>query len=471
MPAFKPYKPLMTMKSNNVKHIALSLLAATAVLTSCEDKIEVPELHYKEDPKFAPPHIDPAWQLVDISGNAGNGAYAYKDALYDRLFTRTLGWNGGDGVQTTLLPDGNLWWTFNDSFYGVVDGETRARYSCSFPRNTVMVQGSRNGHLAETDDDLHWLASFVQTDNPDGERYYHARTHIRHPKATLSDAQIEAGDIDSEYLYWAGDGTIVDGKLQQIWAGVHTIDGAMIPMNTCIATYSLEGKIGDESYLKLIDVKHNHLDANPNGYGSTLWEDSDGHIYLYSTVGNGQFLGSVPVVARTATHDLTSEWEYYVPTDDGTMVWQKDYPSDLQTKNSGIAPGQGSLTLPWVFKKGDWYYMTAQTFPFGREVIIMRSEHPWGPFTDKRELLRFDNPLDPLQGDPFGREYGQLYMIHLHQGLSRDGELVFSTNTAPGDSEEGKGDGFWRQFNNPGSADWYRPFFFRVFHWERVFEY
>ena len=51
---------------------------------------------------------------------AGAGVYAYKDKLYDGLFTRTLGWNGGDGVLTVQLPDGNLFWTFNDSFYGVI---------------------------------------------------------------------------------------------------------------------------------------------------------------------------------------------------------------------------------------------------------------------------------------------------------------------------------------------------------------
>ena len=464
------------MKFNNKTCFALLLpLAATAALSSCEDKIEVPDLQYKEDPNFAPPHIDPAWQLVDISSQAGTGAYAYKDKLYDGLFTRTLGWNGGDGVQTTLLPDGNLWWTFNDSFYGVVNGETRARISSSFPRNTVMVQGSRNGRLGETDDDLHWLASFVQTSDPNADRYYHARTHIRHPNATLSQEEIDRGEIDQEYLYWAGDGTIVDGKLQQLWNGVwtpHDGTGRMIGQNTCLAIYNLSGKIGDEHYLELESADHDFLSENPYGYGSTLWEDEDGHTYLYSAVGNGQWLGNVPIVARTATHDLRSEWEYYVPTDDGTMVWQKEYPLEVQAQNSSIlGPDQGSLTLPWVFKKGDWYYMTAQTFPYGRELIILRSENPWGPFTDKRELLKFGNPLDDLQGDEWGREYQNLYMLHLHQGLSREGELVISTNTDAKERTEGAGDGFWRNWNSPGSADWYRPFFYRIFKWERVFDF
>ena len=47
-------------------------------------------------------------------------------------------------------------------------------------------------------------------------------------------------------------------------------------------------------------------------------------------------------------------------------------------------------------------------------------------------------------------------------GLSRDGELVFSTNTDI--------DNFWDNFNADGSADFYRPFFYRVYKWERLFE-
>ena len=65
--------------------------------------------------------------------------FVYKDLKYNALFTRSLGWNGGDGVFTTGLPDGNIFWSFNDSFYGVIN-ENRSRGNCSFPRNSIMVQ-------------------------------------------------------------------------------------------------------------------------------------------------------------------------------------------------------------------------------------------------------------------------------------------------------------------------------------------
>lgn len=432
--------------------------------TACNDALEPQPLTYKEDPNFAPPHIQEEWNLEEMSSDmAGDGAYAYKDKLYNDLFTRTLGWNGGDGVLTVQLPGGNLFWTFNDSFYGVVEGDTRTRRSCSFPRNTIMVQNQVNGFPGDKDEDLIWLADFVQTDDPSASGYYKALTHIDHPLAT----NFNGDGIAQDYLYWSADGTVVNGKLQMMWQGVDNRESNMVGMGTALAIYSLDGKPGDPGYLKLESVDHNFHPENHIGYGSTLWEDEDGHIYLYAAISNGAWLSHDPVVARTTTLDLTSDWEYYVPNEMGEMQWQKEYPSDLQAKNSGIAPDQGAFALPWVFKKGDWYYMLAQDYPFGHSMSIMRSENPWGPFKDKKTLIKFPNPLDPLQSDKYGNTYDQLYMLNIHPGLSREGEIVISTNTDANSSSE---QGFFCNFNNPGSADWYRPFFYRVFKWERVFE-
>ncbi len=438
-------------------------LGATSLigLVSCTDALEPQPLEYKEDPNFAPPHIQAAWNLEEIGdGLVGDGVYGYKDLTYNALFTRNLGWNGGDGVLTVGLPDGHVLWTFNDSFYGVVNPETRARGNCSFPRNSIMVQSAENGVPGDKEENLIWLADFVQTTDPSAPGYYKALTHLDHPKA----ASYNGDGIAQDYLYWSGDGTIVDGKLQLIWMGVHTPgNGDMLNQNAALAIYSLDGKPGDPGYLKLESVNHDWLPENPYGYGSTLLEDEDGHMYLYSSTGTGEFLMNVPIVARTKGSDLTSGLEYYVPDEDGEMGWQDSYPSKLQVQNSGIAPGEGTYTMPWVFKKDDMYYMVTQSFPFGHALYIMRSENPWGPFTDHKKLLSFPNPLDELQHDSQGNEYQNLYMLNLHPALSHEGELVISTNTDVDD--------FWRNFNNPGSADWYRPFFYRIFKWERAFEY
>lgn len=420
------------------------------ILGAC-DKFEAIPLEYKSTPLEEAQEevlntIDPAWELELMETNGY--VMAFKDKKYDKLFTRTLGWNGGDGVLTTLLPDGNAFWSFNDSFYGVVEGETRARKDCSFPRNSIMVQTP-----GDEEENLVWLADFVQTTTPEAPRYYQARTHIRHPKASLSDDKIQEGEIDQDWLYWAGDATVCNNKLQVLWNGVDNtnLDALMRHEGICLATYSLEGTPGDDNYMKLISADHHFNDVDIYGYGSTLWEDEDGHIYLYGSYNNYDM-----IVARTARHDLTSPWEYYVGDEQGNFSWQNTYPTEEEVKRSRIQ--ETDCSMPWVFKKGDTYYMLAQAKWFGREMYIFRSDKPYGPFVDCKRLFGFSDFLDKL-GD---QTYQNLYMINLHPHLSRNGELVFSTNTDPKN--------FWDNFNAVGSADYYRPYFYRVYNWERVYE-
>ena len=430
----------------------LSLLLLCGILGAC-DKFEAVPLEYKSTPQEEAQEavlntIKPTWELELMETNGY--VMAFKDKKYDKLFTRTLGWNGGDGVLTTLLPDGNAFWSFNDSWYGVVDGENRSRdgNKVNFPRNTIMVQTP-----GDEEENLVWLADFVQTTDPAASRYYQARTHIRHPKASLSEEEVQKGEIDQDWLYWAGDATVCNNQLQVLWNGVDNTNqqALMRHEGICLATYSLEGNPGDDSYMKLINADHHFNDADIYGYGSTLWEDEDGHIYLYGSYNNYDML-----VARTARHDLTSPWEYYVSDEQGNFSWQTTYPTEQEVKRSRIQ--DTDCSMPWVIKKGDTYYMFAQAKWFGREVYIFRSDKPYGPFVDCKRLFGLPDLLDKL-GE---RTYKNLYMVNLHPHLSRNGELVFSTNTDAKD--------FGDNFNAVGSADFYRPYFYRVYNWEKVYD-
>ena len=311
-------------------------------------------------------------------------------------------------------------------------------------------------------ENLVWLADYVQTDNPKADRYYQARTHLRHPNGEKSDAEIARGDIDQQWLYWAGDATVVDGQLQMLWAGVYNgTENLMQSDNRALAIYSLEGKPGDDTYLKLLSVDHNFFEKDPIGYGQTLWEDEDGHTYLYACnqykKNEGDIMNtSSPVVARSTTHDLRSEWEYYIADEKGNFSWQKSYPTAAEVNRSAIS--SRSVSTAWVFKDGDYYYMTAQGYVFGKQLYIMRSKNPWGPFEECHQLWTMPWVLDK-KGT---RTYNNFYMPHLHQSLSREGELVFSTNTDCKDFND--------NFNATGSADFYRPFFFRVYNWKAVFD-
>lgn len=410
------------------------------------------------------PDIKPEWDLELMPDATRSGAaVAYKDWKYNKLFTRTRGWNGGDGVLTVGLPDGSVFWTFNDSFYGRVNAADRSRGDCNFPRNSVMLQKATDGVLGETEDDLIWLADYVNWTDPSAERYFHCRTHLRHPDGEKTVDEILAGDIDQDRVYWSGDGTIYDGKLQMMWMG--TASKELRALGTSLATYRLDGTIPEGYYLDdipdYLPKKGNYLyrekvthqiNDNAVSYGSTLCEADDCHTYLYGTNGYGV------LVARTATHDLYSKWQYYVRPEEGSdFVWQDEYPTKEQMERSQIMENNHQCNMPWVFKDGDYYYMTAQGPYFAREVYIYRSKTPYGPFGEKRLLFVLPGQLDKLGPTA----YHWLYMVNLHPALSRAGELVFTTNSDPDD--------FWKNFNDPGSADYYRPFFYRVFDWKSLF--
>ena len=447
----------------------------TKAATFIDDKIEFnsdidthitvsrPDQTTEEAATVYPETQQKTWQLELMEHSTRDGAArAYKDKKYNKLFTRTRGWNGGDGVFTIALPNGDVFWTFNDSFYGMVNGSTRARGSSSFPRNSVMVQKAVNGVLGETARNQTWLADYVNWTKSSEDRYFHCRTHLRHPEGELSDAQIAAGDIDQTMVYWSGDGTIVDGKLQVLWFGTQSQE--LRGTDAAIATYSLEGNIPQNYYLKALPdylphegdylylekVTH-YVNKHAVSYGSTLWEDEDGHIYLYATK------GYTPLVARTERHDLYSKWTYYVKNAKGVYQWQESYPTDEEMERSSIMANDYAGSMPWVFKEGDYYYMTMQAPYFSRHVYIYRSENPWGPFTDKKLLFVLPDHIDK-KGD---QNYHWLYMVNLHQPLSREGELVFTTNTDPDD--------FWKNFSDEGSADYYRPYFYRVYNWKSLY--
>ena len=413
--------------------------------------------------------VDPGsvveWNLEYMpEGSRPGGVMSYKDKKYDKLFTRTLGWNGGDGVFTVGLPNGDVFWTFNDSFYGTVHSSDRSRHDCSFPRNSIMVQkAGEDGLPGERSKDFVWLADYVNWTRPSDNTYMNARTHLRHPQGEKTDEEIAAGQIDQGKVYWSGDGRIYNGKLEMIWFGTESSE--LRNLGTTLATYSLTGNMPvgyyrnalpdylpkEGNYLYRESVKH-QINDNAVSYGSTLWEDEDGHNYLYATI------DYKPVVGRTKGESLYSDWEYYVKDESGDgWHWQDNYPTEKEMKNSSIMADDKRGSLPWIFKEGDYYYLVMQAPYFSREVYIYRSTSPVGPFTDSRLLMILPDHIDKI-GD---QKYHWLYMVNLHPALSREGELVFTTNT---DTED-----FWDNFNAPGSADFYRPYFYRVFNWKSLY--
>ena len=204
-------------------------------------------------------------------------------------------------------------------------------------------------------------------------------------------------------------------------------------------TNQLEHMGTDVAIISLPDLSIEKIVRNVDttkvtGYDSGTYDDADGYTYMYGS--ENLWLATALHVARAPNHDLLAKWEYL--TDNG---W-KDKPDGHSILSN--------TTLSNVFKEGNKYYLVSQQIIFGQDIYIWEGSSPIGPWSAKRTLYHIP---DAYNGTDI-----QTYNATVHAGLSKQGELVISYNINPVD--------FWSNFNNPGSADRYRPYFVRVFNWK-----
>ena len=308
--------------------------------------------------------------------------------------------------------------------------------------------------------------------NPQQRLANHTLAFLRHPDGEQTDESIAAGGIDQNFYYWPGDATVIkrDGKtiLQVLWGDCFkTEDGGMGRKGTLLTEYDISGEPGDGTYMTEIRrLVPNETYVTNTNYGSAIFEDYEGgHTYLY---GDGQRAdgNKGPVVARTKSgHDISTKWEYWVNVagedEPADFRWQDETPTEEQIKRSHLTEFWG--VQPNVFEHDGYYWWVIQE-PIGNQVWLYRSEEPWGPTlyptekAERKQILTLPDKLDK-QGD---QSHGILYNVFVHHGLSKEGELVISFN-----SEAPK---FERNFNEVGSADFYRPWFYRVYGWDKVFD-
>jgi len=403
-------------------------------------------------------------------------ASVYLDLTYFRLFaSHEKGWLGGDGVYTTTLPDGNSFWSFGDSFFGLSTEFRNNGRPTNLPRNAGMIQTGEDSWR-----DFVVLNEYCSTDPNNTNLYYKGKTWLKHPGSRFTQAQMNNGENENDHFLWPGDGVVIkrDGKpiLQLLWGAIH---GEMVGDGRLVAEYSLEGKPGDPGYMKLlrlVDSKGNNVtnaspDYWPSNYGSGVIEGDDGHIYLYGSIGTSYGLGAIAIVARTQQFDLTSTWEYYIKSGTGEWVWQTAVPTTAEMQRSAISKNSNMsdewISNPSVFKYGKYYYMCTQNM-LDSPIYIFQSSRPWGPFLNRKELYTIP------------KEHSVTYNCFIHPQLSRTGELVISYNMNPvdlitytkkadGTAEEHSTNGFARNFNAWGSSDLYQPHFIRVFGWQNLF--
>jgi hypothetical protein len=347
--------------------------------------------------------------LIPNTGEWDQRLMVFHDTVYNKFLTRFSGWNGGDGCVSIPLPNGNIVWSFQDSFFGEVR-QDRARIDNVFVRNAGFIQlGRSTAH-----------SSYVQL-NPNGQNGK-AATWVTVPGATNGD----------EKLYWGGPAQVLGNEVQMVMGQLHLINNVLVHQSTDVAVFTLP----DMQQKEIIQQKY--IGGLP--FDASLFKANDGYTYMYTTKAFG-ICASHVFVARAAGNDITGQWEFY--TKNG---WTTNQPAD----DDLVSILEDNATQPNVFEKNGKYYLVSQTTCYGRDIKIWESSSPTGPFTNGRTLYR----IPAMYSLPEFITYNAV----VHHAISRYGELVISYNINPTD--------FWSNFNNPGSADRYRPYFVRVFHWE-----
>ncbi|MRS60028.1 DUF5005 domain-containing protein [Larkinella terrae] len=328
------------------------------------------------------------------------------DTQYNHFFTRYAGWNGGDGVYSTLLPDGRIFWTFGDTFLGLVKPDrTRPSDQNVMVRNSTMIQ------KGETFDGFTTLNQGATTTTAGQTYFIHAK---------------QQGGKD---WYWPLDATVYNQKLQVVLSHIQkTGSGSWDFKNASIDIAICSPKTG--AIEKMIANKY----QGKWGYGGALCEAADGYTYLYGVI-HGNLTTDV-VVARAPKGDLTATWQYW-----NGRQWGRQ-PDDYSIYKD--ASDQFS-----VFRYGAKYYLFTQEIVFGRRLFLSESNSPVGPWTAKRLLYT----VPPEHGTGKVITYNAL----VHPELSKNGDLLISYCVNASD--------FADNFSVPGSADRYRPYFVRITNW------
>lgn len=382
------------------------------------------------------------WELLSPENNNdddekwdANMAF-YSDKDYDGFFKRWYGWTGGDIGRSAPLGDGRSIWVWGDSHTGqVASNRSRLTSLAQFERNFIIEQsgedfsafrlinegepGSIKEVLIPTDDKGNNLGKHDEWYWPAGSSVYY-RNGVPELQMVLSRVK-----NDGSGGMWGMEGVSAD-----------------------VAIFSMPD-------LKLKEIKkyknkavHLEKDGDRFGmdYAGYVFKDDDGVVYIYG-------IGDIPgictrsgYVARVVNGDLTGEWEYYNAQ---TKEWSTN--ASWQNNLSNWNDAAIADNPVFVFKDAGKYFGIAQPGRcFSRQITLYEADSPYGPFHNPKVIGVLPSAISS-QNSYF------CSLLAIHPQYSKNGELFFSV------SKNYQDDKPW--YNQPGSADTYLPYFFRVKNW------
>lgn len=354
------------------------------------------------------------------------------DADWDRAFTRTSGWTGGDVAGTIDLGDGRTLWVFGDSWIGdVVDGMHAP--PSRLVNNAIAVHS--------TPKEKPWLPS------ADLEFYWGPKDAEGHPSAwivpVLPKPNNEANTPAKSHWYWpTGGGVVIPGadgsrRLVLFLFRVERGNAPKSVMNfevvgTSIALVNRIDQPIEKWQPRVIDLPDaaTHF-ADPRGEGdnaqksvapslvhwgkaalqlSNASKEESNFIYIYG-IKTGKLLNPM-VVARVAADNIErfDAWRFY----DANGGWSERIDDAKSVAEALVS----EFSVEQLNRDGRNDFLLVQSEPlFGRRIYARTSPSPGGPWTKPTPIYT----IPPFADD--GRKL-ITYAAKGHARLSRPREIL-----------------------------------------------
>lgn len=316
--------------------------------------------------------------VFTINGKCQTFLQGYHDSTFTEYFRLNYGgWTAGDATLSVPLPDKRTVWLFGDSYIVNVD-TTDNTLPCLFQiRNCMVVQDSVDQSAMTT---------------------YYDESQSGVLRSTFKLAPDDPSPL------WPGHG-YTDADTLLIYFDL--IDNATLEnLGVYIAR------------LQLPELTINSIRPLPE-YGeiqvgrAVVTDTARGYRYIYGN--KVDWIVWEPFVARTLIGtNIEAPYQFY--TGSG---WSFNQYLAQPISEEYVSPGFS------VFKMNNKYFMLTQengllTCSLGREIYILESETPWGPFINKTLVYTIE--------DQFNGHYTLTYNAQAHPSFTENNELLVSYN-------------------------------------------
>lgn len=316
--------------------------------------------------------------LFTLTVNSQTFLQGYHDSTFTEYFRlNSGGWTAGDATLSVPLPDGRTIWLFGDSYIVNVD-TTDNTLPCLFQiRNCMVVQDSVNPSQMTT-------------------YYDESQTGVLRSPFKLAPS-------DPSPL-WPGHG-FSDGDTTLIYFDL--IDNATMANLGVYIVRLLMPELTITSIRPLPEYGEIQVGR------AVVTDTARGYRYIYGN--KVDWIVWEPFVARTLIGtNIEAPYQFY--TGSG---WSFNHYLAQPISEEYVSPGFS------VFKMNNKYYMLTQengllTCSLGREIYILESETPWGPFVNKTLIYTIE--------DQFNGYYTLTYNAQAHPSFTENNELLVSYN-------------------------------------------